>query len=358
VQNSPHPEELVDEARPRTPSSAPSEDHHLSGAAGPSRGRREQFSRKTSRTRNALKATPHTMTATSMSLGSVNGNTNTHSTSSVPDKPRVFAYWKSDRSWYSGAVQSAEHGLYNVLFDDGHTADLTINQLRKFDLRSGDLVGWMQGGRRQSGRVHSLLGDVGEESVRMNTTGESANENSVPLKHIKISAKAVNDAWQDRILKPEEIVVPPSSGIAGPNSPSIRRSPSKRTTMNTVDHDSMWGGFAFVLSGSNLDPDKRRLVQGFIEDGEGLHFEDGLTALYGLEGRNPSDKTWIGTPADIHFKADRQQLKTVFLLSNDACQKPKFLMALALGIPCIDSRWVEESRKQKVGVLYALSAQI
>ena len=69
---------------------------------------------------------------------------------------------------------------------------------------------------------------------------------------------------------------------------------------------------------------------------------DDWANIYTMEGYwSEGNKRWIGSQDDIHF-IDRPDVERVYLLSDAANQKPKFLIALALGIPCVGIDWVQE----------------
>ena len=49
---------------------------------------------------------------------------------------------------------------------------------------------------------------------------------------------------------------------------------------------------------------------------------------------------WTLTAKDIQWRRTKD-IDRVFLISDGTHQKPKFLIALALGIPCVDVEWLK-----------------
>lgn len=56
-----------------------------------------------------------------------------------------------------------------------------------------------------------------------------------------------------------------------------------------------------------------------------------------------SGKRWTAGREHVSYAKGASDIRHVFLLADEANQKPKFLIALALGIPCVSITWLLDS---------------
>jgi hypothetical protein len=263
---------------------------------------------------------------------------------------RVFGYWKNDRHYYAGTIQYAVGTQCSVSFDDGYNATLEPKDVRRFELRPGDQVRW---DKKNLARVDKIMQAKGVESVRLVATIKGGQvTNDVPLAKVKIPVNIVNTAWQDRLLDPSDLGMLQMKN-EGIESPSLRRSPSKRSTVSNVggDGEGVFAGFGFVLSTHDKDSEKtapaRTSLQSRLEGGDGTVFEDAFTTMFELNGQHENTGRWVARQEHIVYTAS-EDIERIYLISNQPSQKPKYLMALALGIPCVSRMWVEESLQKQV----------
>ena len=100
-------------------------------------------------------------------------------------------------------------------------------------------------------------------------------------------------------------------------------------------------GFIVTMSpgNSHWEQDKDRLVS-IIKVNGGVVIEDWLD-IFSMEGtHHRENKRWTAHGEDVKW-IERRDVEKVFLLSDDASQKPKYLIALALGIPCVSIDWLD-----------------
>ena len=100
-------------------------------------------------------------------------------------------------------------------------------------------------------------------------------------------------------------------------------------------------GFVLTSSpGNSCEAEKGRL-QALIQTNGGLVFED-WCHVFNMDGTvGNNNKRWVLEKKEVRLL--RPEVDKVFLLSDDACHKPKFLLALALGIPCLKHNWLDDS---------------
>jgi hypothetical protein len=244
-----------------------------------------------------------------------NRGRSTPASSRSEDRPpaRVFAFWSPTREFYAGVIDHIDGAsqLYSVKFYDGQEAEVAISDLRLIKhLRRGDEV--------QVQRSSILY-----QFIRFNEATETVivagnkGEREVKLAHISISAKTVRNQWKDRM--PTQSMLAPRSG-------------------------TVFGNTSFIVSLSATNTtgsDVRKSLTSLIKTGGGS--VDEMLHIFNID---PASKPPQGRPrwtirrTDVRYTAEADQ---IFLVADEATPKPKYLMALALGIPCLEKEWVEKS---------------
>jgi hypothetical protein len=104
-------------------------------------------------------------------------------------------------------------------------------------------------------------------------------------------------------------------------------------------------GFVVTLAVRNKHPEKLKdSVMLAIKHNGGTVIDD-WSSIFPMEGtHSQSNKRWIASQENFKFKPkpEFEGLERVFLLADDYNQKPKFLVALALGIPCLSNEWIRD----------------
>jgi len=160
---------------------------------------------------------------------------------------------------------------------------------------------------------------------------------------IRIANRTIQSQWRDRMVPGEDVVT------AIRPKPLIDTTPSKQsvasTTSGQVQRELVKTGFVVTINPKNEDPAQtKEKAMRTIKQYGGLVIED-WSSVFAMEGKHSqSNKRWIATPQDFRWKSE-VNLERVFLLSDDAHQKPKFLLALALGIPCLSFEWLARGGK-------------
>ncbi|EKM55223.1 uncharacterized protein PHACADRAFT_184039 [Phanerochaete carnosa HHB-10118-sp] len=256
---------------------------------------------------------------------------------------RVLALWKQDSHYYVGTVYSEESPgqRYVVRFDDGTEDAVDLSKLRRCDLRQGDYVLI-----KASRPVRAEVADASQCNtserqvvVRFGDGGDGYKE-EVDTKDIMIPSRSVISKWADRTLTADQVVTL--------LRPKLKQSP----TPSKLSEIASWSkstkgmfartGFILTTSPGMVDWDKER---GGLETqikSQGGHIFEDWCRVFSMEGM-PSlgGKRWVLEKGEI--KLEREELERVFLLADDACHKPKFLIALALGIPCVKFGWLYDS---------------
>ncbi|KAL0946611.1 hypothetical protein HGRIS_012808 [Hohenbuehelia grisea] len=263
------------------------------------------------------------------------------STRTVLGQPtRVFALWRNDGYYYPGIVHAIRpHGQYHVKFDDSTESDLALDQIRVAELRVDDEV--IVADSTRSVKVVDVS-QLDEDIVTVLIKGA---RQEVELQLVKLSNKSAQHAWQDRIPSAESII--PKIQLVTP-SPS----PSKASIISgtsTRPQSALFEGTGFVITMSatnnNYQKDKAKM-QKYIQSHGGTVIDD-WSCVLNLDGKHiKSPKRWVIAQKDIGWRG--KDVDRVFLLSDDANTKPKYLIAIALGVPCVDTQWVESSVKENL----------
>ncbi|KIK97506.1 hypothetical protein PAXRUDRAFT_824849 [Paxillus rubicundulus Ve08.2h10] len=256
---------------------------------------------------------------------------------------RVFALWKQDGHYYSGTIYS--HGLktkYLVKFDDGTEDEVELKNMRRCELVAGDHVIVIQDNVRGNVNDVSQLVSNGLIQVEVDQGAETATCD-VELRDIRIANRTLQTQWKTRMLTAEVIVT-----VVKPK-PLLDTTPSKQSLVSTISgkaqRELVKTGFVVTLSPRNANSDKmKNNAMLAIKQHGGLVVDD-WSNVFTMEGKHSqSNKRWAALPEDLRWKSEAR-LDRVFLLSDDANQKPKFLLALALGIPCLSFEWLTKAGK-------------
>ena len=316
--------------------------------------------------------------------GFSNGTAN-ESTIVAPN--RVFAYFNGNRAAFYPAtcigVVGGNEPRLKVRFDDG-TVD-TIGQIhvRRLELCVGDLIKVDSSGSRTTTYVVQGLSDSCLAPGKMSQSCTDVYGNATILASMKkgLSGDAHDLDAKTFSIRVTDIYLTPgmwknfkdrpfkfsSSAISGPSS--ALRTPSETTSTSSFSTSrgqrpkvSGMGNSRSSLTGSKLgrglfenmvfavtnirnEEDRRRTTHR-IESNGGQVLADGFTELFNIpelelvSSSDPSPKKPINsqfglTPANQH-------IGFACLIADKHCRLSKYIQALALGIPCLATRWVQD----------------
>ena len=250
---------------------------------------------------------------------------------------RVFALWKQDGHYYAGIIHSIEVGdKYMVKFDDGTTAVVNIDQMRRCELHVGDDV--LVANRTRGSKVVNV-DRLADDFVTINLDDVMVD---FEIRDIRIAHKTIAYTWRDRVLSADTIV-------ATVKSTKLSPSPSKLSVTSVPPvkgyHKKVLAktGLIVTLSATNgnWEKDKENVMNG-VKNSGGFVIDD-LSAVVRMEGQHSmNNNRWVIEKADAHWIGG-VEIERLFLLADDPNQKPKFLIALALGIPCLSTAWLSDS---------------
>ncbi|KZT09527.1 uncharacterized protein LAESUDRAFT_646420 [Laetiporus sulphureus 93-53] len=263
---------------------------------------------------------------------------------------RLFALWKADGLYYPGTAVSHDKdkpARYVVRFDDGDQAQVEISHMRLCDLRVGDQV--LLAPYNVNGTVVDVRRAEAESMITVDV-GDAAGACRIEtnIKNLRIASRTIFRAWNERILTASNVKVGPSTKTpknAPPGSGESYEEPSQPLakiglvmTTSPGNKGSKIGGGTAGQKGNEIWS-KAKVVK-TIRNLGGTVIEN-WPDLFSMNGEHDVDnKRWVIKRSDVRC-LQHNQLDHVFLLSDDASATPKFLIALALGIPCLHFDWLK-----------------
>ncbi|KAL4812805.1 fungal Rad9-like Rad53-binding-domain-containing protein [Aspergillus spinulosporus] len=138
-----------------------------------------------------------------------------------------------------------------------------------------------------------------------------------------------------------KLQTPPDRHIA-------QTSPSTRLSRNLRPSDGLFSGMVFAVSYGDKSEAKYRVTKMILEN-NGRILEDGFNELFELPlnapvatptGATASQPT--GLDSHLRLKPDVEDAGFACLIADKHSRRPKYMQALALNIPCLSDRWVED----------------
>jgi hypothetical protein len=248
---------------------------------------------------------------------------------------RVFALWKQDAAYFSGIVfeRVGQSDRFKINFDDGDEDLVDLKNLRRLKLQIGDRVSIIESHEKAT---VAIVDGQHQDTVTVRLTDDSSAELKIKVSGLKIQSRAIRSQWGDRTMNADEIVTLVSRTKPETPATSLRNSSaslSKRVLSKV--------GIVVTLSvGSDWEREKD-IITRIIRTNGGTVLED-WSDIFSLAGEYSSNrKRWVITSDNIGTEL-KDDIHQVFLVSDAANAKPRFLTALALGIPCLSVEWLKD----------------
>ncbi|KAI0374885.1 hypothetical protein BV20DRAFT_961101 [Pilatotrama ljubarskyi] len=258
---------------------------------------------------------------------------------------RVFALWKQDGHYYSGTVQcQVAPGKYEILFDDGDKVTTELKHMRTCRLREGDNV--LLNSKDKAKVVSApACGPSGHQaSERIIVDLDKDGEEDVEVQQLRLAPRTVSSEWGDRVLT-DDVISPVVKPKLARNSPTPGASVASASEGGAKRKPLYKVGIVVTLSAKLAREEERQAKIAQIKAriaGHGGVVVDDWACLFKMEGMFQEKRNrWTLRPQDIAWQ-ERTDIDRAFLMSDDNSQKPKFLMALALGIPCLSAEYLDQ----------------
>ncbi|CAI6298196.1 unnamed protein product [Periconia digitata] len=302
---------------------------------------------------------------------------------------RVFAYWPGRNFYPATCLGNVDVRSLHIRYDDGNDTTLEHTQVRALDLRLGDQVKVDQTGMKKQAYVVVGFKDkisvddvdklhftdrygyatvVLEEKGRDSLSGaqtETTKYYNVPMGYIYLTT-TLWGRLRDRVYKysppnPSTVsdlrastpvathgstLLTPTMSRRGGMGQSMLRDPTARAASvasSVRSNGTAFSRMAFAITLTKASSDKDSIVKLITSNGGRIieNFDD----LFDTTGKFEDDpKTVSGLPIDgLVLKQEHKDLSFVALISDAHSRRLKYLQALALNIPTIHVRWINDS---------------
>lgn len=280
-----------------------------------------------------------------------------------------------------GAVNSVGKSGYVIRFEDTDADEVDVNAVKRLELKIGDVVKVDMPGvpkvphviRGLKDKVNSAtasqsnpddpelpyqMTDVyGYSSVVL---GLKQKKNSPLNTRTKLITVPVSKIYLDTVLwaqlKDRKFTYTPESGNSFSNlgSPVSRYATpgpqTSRTNQTPFPTTGMFAGMVFAISYVGREAIKSR-VTNLIERNGGRILQDGFQELFRLSpcvltatpNKSATSKTNNGSSEpQFQLTSSAENIGFAALIADQHSRREKYMQALALNIPCLSGRWIED----------------
>ena len=303
---------------------------------------------------------------------------------------RVFAYFKGQHAAYYPAtclaVVPGNERRYEVMYDDGNSDIVTPYGIKRLEFHPGDVCKVdMEGERTKSFVILGVAdhGDTNEHSPRSSTKASGMQGSSIDNRghrSVIVAQKQRNDDGEE-VLGEERIVSiwrvyftqtmwaslkdrgfdftkdePTHSRLQTPveraSTPSTPSSRARRNKLGSshlardTEPSKASGKGLFhniALSLTNIAGDgKLDDVQSVIKAQGGRLLESGFDDLFDIPELTTNPTSFDDEYPHLQIKRSEMSTGFTCLIADRYCRRAKYIQALALGIPCIATRWITD----------------
>ncbi|KGO65318.1 Rad9-like Rad53-binding domain, fungi [Penicillium italicum] len=301
---------------------------------------------------------------------------------------QVLSVWMGQkRAYYPatcfGTPLGVSHVKYSVKFEDSLPVEVPKGAVKRFELRVGDSVkiemenvpkvthivrGFDDKLTRAElakaaddglypitdiyGHTTVIVGPKQRKSLPNGGMGNSENVIKVPIARVYLDTILWNQL-KDRMFTYRPAPVQQESMVHTPSErSSVPVSPSSRLSRSIHQGSGIFAGMVFAVSYKEDEASKNRVTRLIIENG-GTVLHEGFTELF-----EPSSIVPVDTPtkggvkdADLNKKGLRltalaDDVGFACLIADTHSRREKYMQALALNLPCLAGRWVEDCISQ------------
>ncbi|EPS34591.1 hypothetical protein PDE_09555 [Penicillium oxalicum 114-2] len=294
---------------------------------------------------------------------------------------QVIAVWQGQkRAYYPGTCFGAPSGVtqgkFLVQFDGTAPVEVVKGAVKRFDLSIGDEVKVDMPNFPKVAHVIRGFGDqlTREEILRSAATGLYPQTDVHGHSTLILASKQRKTLPQGGVIPPETLTKVPISRIyldnilwnrlkdreslhfpehilqettfrASSLLSSLPLSPNTRSVRNLPDTSPLFANMAFAISYKDDEVSKNRVTRLIREHG-GLLLNEGFTELFDptcpeTPKRN-SDQRGASKASGLCLTQDAVELGFTCLIADTHSRREKYMQALALNIPCLSGRWVED----------------
>jgi hypothetical protein len=297
---------------------------------------------------------------------------------------QVLAVWMGQKRAYFpatcfGTPLGVSQSRYSVKFEDSLPVDVPKGAVKRFELRVGDCVkiemenvprvthvvrGFDDKLTREElvqaaadglypitdiyGHTTVIVGPKQRKSLPNGGLNNSENVIKVPIARVYLDTILWNQL-KDRMFTHRPAPVCQESKVQTPSErSSVPASPSSRISRSIYQGGGIFAGMAFAVSYKEDEASKNRVTKLITENG-GTVLHEGFTELFDASSIIPIDTPSKGAAkdADTHSRGLRlaplaDDVGFTCLIADTHSRREKYMQALALNLPCLSGRWVED----------------
>ena len=320
---------------------------------------------------------------------------------SVVAPNRVFAHFNGNCAAYYPAtcigVVRGRESQYRVRFDDGTVDVINGFGIKRLELKPGDSVKLDLGGNRKKTYVVITMQDRHQPMLTPDpdtpTRGgfpaqacttmpgqtdingyanvvvslkQPNNANDLSIEHFVVPVKDVyftQSMWtnlKDRIFTYVSLRSLHSNRLETPleqssisSTPSSRThrvktsaaAPSRSSKPYTNVHSTLFDNMVFAIT-NIADPTLREALKNLISNHGGYLLPEDFSELFHIPSLDPVTPSKRSPKRDtdpkFHLTPAASRMGFTCLIADKHCRMAKYIQALALGIPCLSSRWIQD----------------
>ncbi|GAA5890931.1 hypothetical protein JCM5296_001231 [Sporobolomyces johnsonii] len=271
---------------------------------------------------------------------------------------RMLGMWRDDGWFYAGTILSLSNGFFHVRFDDDSTGRLRPHELLRCELKRGDIIQYYGNDFAGESQAEGIPNELRVLRAERGTTGDdvegelyhddvvvateltdldaSGPKHRLQVEGIRISVSRAHQ-FEDRKVTPtdiaafegrDRIVVKPLPLLAPPTRPDTTAFEDSKKAAG------LFSRMAFLVT----QADKGDFVNKLKANGGTIIEWEHLFEAKGTVDNQP--------PTVSFPRRDFEKVDTILLLADRPCTTIKYLIALALGVPCCSSQFALDSIKE------------
>ncbi|KAJ5576128.1 hypothetical protein N7535_003054 [Penicillium sp. DV-2018c] len=297
---------------------------------------------------------------------------------------QVLSVWMGQKRAYFpatcfGTPLGVSQARYLVKFEDSPPVDVPKGAVKRFELRVGDCVKIeMENVPKVThvvrgfddkltveelaqaaadglhpitdiyGHTTVIVGPKQRKSLPNGGLSNSENTIKVPIARVYLDTILWNQL-KDRMYTHRPTPIRQESKVQTPSErSSVPVSPVSRLSRSVYQGDGIFAGMAFAVSYKEDEASKNRVTRLIMENG-GTVLHEGFTELFDASSIVPVDtpSKAAAKDADTHNRGLRlapfaEDVGFTCLIADTHSRREKYMQALALNLPCLSGRWVED----------------
>ncbi|BGP29872.1 hypothetical protein JCM10296v2_001620 [Rhodotorula toruloides] len=282
---------------------------------------------------------------------------------------RILALWRDNCLFYPATITAVSGGLFHVLFDDNSKGKLHPHEIRRCELNVGDLIYYRGDEVDTETQAQALDGEV--RVLRVERDGEAVT-GSLKADDIIVATSTRNEEGRVHRLRVEAVCVQPyrsqqlddrrltadelarfegREGVVLQSLPLLK--PPKPVESKPFERNPqsqrLFSKTAFIVTYASSKTTgggpSQVAREAFVEELE-RHGATVIEWQHLFTVNAPAKST---DSADLFFPMiDFEEIEELLLLADRACTTVKYLVALALGVPCLSREFPLQCIKECV----------